>query len=85
MVLITKDGMSIRFSESDVRSMGRAAGGVRGITLEKGDAVVALAVVVPDAALAGRRRKRHRQAHSFEISVRIPRRNSPAAAKASSP
>jgi DNA gyrase subunit A len=51
VVLITKDGMSIRFSESDVRSMGRAAGGVKGITLEKGDAVVALAVVVPDAAL----------------------------------
>jgi DNA gyrase subunit A len=51
VVLITKDGMSIRFSESNVRSMGRAAGGVKGITLEKDDAVVALAVVVPDAAL----------------------------------
>jgi len=43
--------MSIRFSESDVRSMGRAAGGVKGITLEKGDEVVAQAVVIPDAAL----------------------------------
>ncbi len=51
VVLITKDGMSIRFSESDVRSMGRGAGGVKGITLEKGDEVVALAVVVPDASL----------------------------------
>lgn len=51
VVLITKDGMSIRFSESDVRSMGRNAAGVKGITLGKGDAVVALAVVVPDAAL----------------------------------
>jgi DNA gyrase subunit A len=51
VVLITRDGMSIRFSESDVRSMGRNAAGVKGITLEKGDAVVALAVVVPDAAL----------------------------------
>jgi DNA gyrase subunit A len=51
VVLITKDGMSIRFSESDVRSMGRGAGGVKGITLEKGDEVVALAVVVPDATL----------------------------------
>src|SRR5579864_3674682 len=30
VVLITKDGMSIRFHETDVRSMGRAAGGVRG-------------------------------------------------------
>jgi DNA gyrase subunit A len=51
VVLITRDGMSIRFSESDVRSMGRAAAGVKGITLEPSDAVVALAVVVPDAAL----------------------------------
>jgi DNA gyrase subunit A len=51
VILITKDGMSIRFSESDVRSMGRSAAGVKGITLEKGDEVVALAVVVTDAAL----------------------------------
>jgi DNA gyrase subunit A len=51
VVLITREGMSIRFSEEDVRSMGRTAGGVRGITLEKTDAVVALAVVVPDATL----------------------------------
>ena len=51
VVLITKDGMSIRFSEADVRSMGRAAGGVRGISLEKGDALVAATVVIPDAAL----------------------------------
>ena len=51
VVLITRDGMSIRFSESDVRSMGRAAGGVKGITLAEGDLVVALAVVVSDAAL----------------------------------
>ena len=51
VVLITKDGMSIRFHESDVRSMGRAAGGVRGISLEPGDALIAAAIVVPDAAL----------------------------------
>ncbi len=51
VILITSAGMSIRFSESDVRSMGRAASGVKGITLDKGDAVVALAIVVPNAAL----------------------------------
>ena len=51
IVLITREGMSIRFNESDVRSMGRAATGVKGITLEKTDAVVALALVVPDATL----------------------------------
>ena len=51
VVLITKDGMSIRFSESDVRSMGRSATGVRGINLEKADALVAATIVVPDATL----------------------------------
>jgi DNA gyrase subunit A len=51
VVMITREGQSIRFSEEDVRSMGRPAGGVRGITLEKTDAVVALAVVVQDAML----------------------------------
>jgi len=51
VVLITRDGMSIRFPEEAVRSMGRPASGVRGISLEPNDAVVALAVVVPDATL----------------------------------
>jgi DNA gyrase subunit A len=51
VVLITKAGMSIRFHEADVRSMGRAAGGVRGISLEPTDALVAATIVVPDAAL----------------------------------
>jgi DNA gyrase subunit A len=51
VVIITRDGMSIRFNEEDARPMGRPAGGVRGIMLEKGDAVVALAVVDPKATL----------------------------------
>jgi DNA gyrase subunit A len=51
VVLITREGMSIRFAEEDVRAMGRPAAGVRGIRLEKSDAVVALAVVVRDATL----------------------------------
>lgn len=51
VVLITGEGMSIRFAEDDVRSMGRPATGVRGISLDDQDAVVALAVVVRDATL----------------------------------
>jgi DNA gyrase subunit A len=51
VVLITREGMSIRFPEDNVRSMGRPAAGVKGITLAKDDAVVALSVVVPDATL----------------------------------
>ena len=50
-VLITREGMSIRFEESDVRSMGRPATGVRGINLDKEDVVVALAVVDSNATL----------------------------------
>ncbi len=51
MVLITRGGMSIRFAEEDVRSMGRPAGGVKGITLDEGDRVVAASIVVADATL----------------------------------
>jgi len=51
VVIITKEGMSVRFREEDVRSMGRPAVGVRGIRLSDTDDVVALAVVVPDATL----------------------------------
>jgi DNA gyrase subunit A len=41
----TSNGMAIRFEESDVRAMGRAAYGVRGISLRDDDQVVAMAVV----------------------------------------
>ncbi len=42
VILVTKNGQSISFSEQDVRSMGRNAIGVRGITLDKEDEVVAM-------------------------------------------
>ncbi len=45
ILLATKDGMAIHFSEEDVRPMGRAAYGVKGIELETGDEVVAVEVV----------------------------------------
>ena len=51
IVLITREGMSIRFPEEQVRSMGRNAAGVKGIELEKSDAVVACALVEPNAML----------------------------------
>lgn len=47
--LSSKEGMSIRFSESEVRPMGRAARGVIGMSLDEGDKVVAMEVL--DAAL----------------------------------
>ncbi|MFM8789933.1 MAG: DNA gyrase C-terminal beta-propeller domain-containing protein, partial [Chthoniobacterales bacterium] len=51
VVLITKDGMSIRFSEEDIRDMGRTATGVWGIRPDKKDFVIGAALVVPDATL----------------------------------
>jgi DNA gyrase subunit A len=45
VVIATKLGMSIRFSEEEVRPMGRGAAGVRGIELEEGDEVIAADVV----------------------------------------
>ncbi|MDR2735255.1 MAG: DNA gyrase subunit A [Puniceicoccales bacterium] len=45
LVLITHKGMSIRFSEKDLRDQGRATRGVRGISLKDGDRVVAMTVV----------------------------------------
>jgi len=51
IVLGTKDGMTIRFSEKEVRSMGRASRGVRGIRLRSGDSVVGMVVAEEKAAL----------------------------------
>jgi DNA gyrase subunit A len=51
VVLVTKDGMSIRFHEEDARDMGRSATGVWGIRPEKGDYVVGIEIVDPNASL----------------------------------
>ena len=51
IVLITKDGMSLRFHEEQLRDQGRNTVGVWGIRPEKGDHVVAIAVVDPSAML----------------------------------
>ena len=45
IVIGTKDGMLIKFNETDIRSMGRVAGGVRGIRLREGDIAVGMDVV----------------------------------------
>ena len=51
VVLITHNGMSIRFHEEEARDMGRNAVGVWGIRPAEGDEVVGIAKVVPDAML----------------------------------
>ena len=45
LFIATHDGMAVRFNESDVRPMGRATRGVRGVNLRKGDFVVSVCAV----------------------------------------
>lgn len=45
VMLVTEKGMAIRFSEEDIRSMGRVAAGVRGIRIKGDDQVVGMGVI----------------------------------------
>ncbi|MES2416254.1 MAG: DNA gyrase subunit A [Patescibacteria group bacterium] len=45
VMLATSSGQSIRFKESDIREMGRTAGGVRGMKLDKGDEIIGVDVI----------------------------------------
>ena len=51
VVMISQSGMSIRFHESDVRSMGRDTTGVIGMNLDKGDLVKSMEIVDPACTL----------------------------------
>lgn len=51
VIIVTKHGKCICFSEDDVRPMGRIAGGVRAIKLEGDDEVVSMELVQPDQQL----------------------------------
>jgi DNA gyrase subunit A len=48
IIMGTRQGMSIRFHESEVREMGRSATGVKGVTLGEEDRVIDADVVMPD-------------------------------------
>ncbi|MCC9657037.1 DNA gyrase subunit A [Rhodopirellula halodulae] len=51
IIMVTADGMAIRFRESDSRPMGRNTSGVKGISLVDDDAVVGMVVTDPEATL----------------------------------
>jgi DNA gyrase subunit A len=51
MIIGTKKGMLIRFPETDVRSMGRTATGVKGITLDSDDEVVGMEVLEENSSV----------------------------------
>ncbi|MEX2054133.1 MAG: DNA gyrase subunit A [Candidatus Colwellbacteria bacterium] len=48
VIMVTKDGKSIRFKESDARAMGRSAAGVKGIALKSGDFISSFDVIGSD-------------------------------------
>ena len=54
IMIATGDGQSIRFKESDVREMGRTAGGVTGIKLKKGDEVISVDAIRKQEGTAGK-------------------------------
>jgi len=58
ILLVTKHGKSIRFPEANVRPMGRATTGVKGIDLVEGDEVIALEVFPPEAKQPDDKRKK---------------------------
>jgi DNA gyrase subunit A len=49
ILLGTKQGLTIRFKEDEVRPMGRTAYGVKGITLEEGNEVIGMETITPDS------------------------------------
>ena len=49
ILLGTKQGITIRFAEGEVRPMGRTAYGVKGITLEAGNEVIGMETITPDS------------------------------------
>jgi DNA gyrase subunit A len=51
VLMVSRNGQAIRFSEQDVRAMGRDASGVQGMRLRSGDEVIAVAIAAPDADL----------------------------------
>ncbi|HEX3095964.1 MAG TPA: DNA gyrase subunit A [Patescibacteria group bacterium] len=48
IMLSTEDGQAIRFKESDIRAMGRAAAGVGGMRLKKGDHIISMDIITKD-------------------------------------
>ncbi len=57
IILATKNGIAIRFKEKDIRPMGRAAAGVKGIRIKKGDEVIGMDVIGEETDKDGKKVK----------------------------
>ena len=69
IMLVSRKGQAIRFSEKDARPMGRATEGVRGMKLRAGDEVIAAGIASRRRGPPRRDRERLRQAHA---RLRLP-------------
>ena len=68
--LASHEGQAIRFSEDDVRSMGRQAYGVRGMDLDKGDYIVGMAITAqPGAAQMGKEKDKKKKEEESGVIV----------------
>ena len=73
IIIVTRQGKCISFSEDDVRPMGRIAGGVRAIKLEKNDEVVSMELTRPEEELMVVTKKgfgKRTRAKDYKIQVR---------------
>jgi DNA gyrase subunit A len=61
IILTTKNGIAIRFKEKNIRPMGRAAAGVKGINLKKGDEVMGMDVIEKDVPIDEKTKKPAKQ------------------------
>jgi DNA gyrase subunit A len=58
VMMISRDGQAIQFSELDARPMGRSAAGVRGMKLRSDDEVISMDVIPAEEVVSGEKRKR---------------------------
>jgi len=65
VILVTKNGQSIRFKEKDVRSMGRAASGIKAMRLKKDDVIAGLDIIEKEKQSAGKDRLIVVMAHGY--------------------
>ena len=89
ILLGTRDGMGLRFHESDARPMGRTANGVRGISLREGDRVVGVCLAEPGSTVLTVCEKGYGKRTAFEeyrrqrrggiglINIRVTDKNGP--------
>ncbi len=82
LMIITRNGLTIRFSVDDIRQMGRAAQGVRAIHLREGDAIASVAKIARDETVEdaenGTQNAENTQASENGTPIDIPSTDKPA-------